>query len=449
MTIAPSPELIMPGFADLGVPDVLAETLASQGILEPFAIQTATLRDSLAGRDVLGRGRTGSGKTLAFSLPVVARLAAAGRRRNAMCPRALVLVPTRELALQVLETLNPLAKAMDLRTVAIVGGVRQGPQVDALRRGAEIAVATPGRLEDLIAQGYADLSKVEIVVLDEADHMCDLGFLPPVRRLLDATPRSGQRLLFSATIDKSVDVLVRKYLTDPVVHSVDDASSHVPAMEHHVFEVTHGDKPAIVRELVSGEGRTIAFTRTKHTAKKLAKQLAAAGVPAVDLHGNLTQAARRRNLEAFSSGQARVLVATDIAARGIHVDDVALVVHVDPPTEHKAYLHRSGRTARAGAEGVVVTVCLPDQRRDVTRLMKMASISPTRQTASPADAAIRDLVGPEAALVEFVAPAAPEQPKRSRSGPSRRRRAGGSGRPQDGSRASGQGRPRGRSRAQG
>ncbi len=413
------------GFAVLGVPQPLVAVLAHQGIDTPFPIQTATLRDSLDGRDVLGRGRTGSGKTLAFSLPVVTRLA--GGRCVAMHPRAVILVPTRELATQVLATLTPLAKAMNLRTVQIVGGVKQGPQVSALQRGVDIAVATPGRLEDLIKQGFVNLSKVEIVVLDEADHMCDLGFLPPVRRILDATPRDGQRLLFSATMDKSVDVLVRRYLTDPIEHSVDDESSHVPDMTHYLIEVSSGNKPAIVRELVGGEGRTIAFTRTKHGAKKLAKQLVASGVPAVDLHGNLSQAARQRNLNAFSSGDARVLVATDVAARGIHVDDVALVVHVDPPTEHKAYLHRSGRTARAGSAGTVVTVNMPEQRREVNKMMKMASISATHHTVAPGDVVITSIVGPQAAAVEYVAPQAPqERPRRPRTGAgSSRRRSGG------------------------
>ena len=425
----------MPGFADLGVPAALCDTLTTQGITSPFPIQTATLQDSLAGRDVLGRGRTGSGKTLAFSLPVVARLT--GGRRMPLHPRAIVLVPTRELATQVLATLNPLAKAAGLRTVQIVGGVKQGPQVSALQRGVDIAVATPGRLEDLIKQGFVNLSAVEITVLDEADHMCDLGFLPPVRRILDATPAGGQRLLFSATMDRSVDVLVRRYLTDPIQHSVDDESSHVPDMTHYRIEVSSGDKPAVVRELVGGEGRTIAFTRTKHGAKKLAKQLVASGVPAVDLHGNLSQAARQRNLAAFSSGDARVLVATDIAARGIHVDDVALVVHVDPPAEHKAYLHRSGRTARAGSSGTVITVNMPEQRREVTKLMKMASISATHHQVAPGDVVISSIVGPPAAAVEFTAPTAPAQSSRPQGARAQRARRRPQGSQSQGTRSQG------------
>ncbi len=430
------------GFAALGVPEALVSVLDAQGISSPFPIQTATLRDSLAGRDVLGRGRTGSGKTLAFSLPVVARLT--GGRRSPLKPRAVVLVPTRELATQVLATLNPLAKAADLRTVQIVGGVKQGPQVSALQRGVDIAVATPGRLEDLIKQGFVDLSAVEIVVLDEADHMCDLGFLPPVRRILDATPRDGQRLLFSATMDKSVDVLVRRYLTDPIQHSVDDETSHVPDMTHYLIEVSSGNKPAIVRELVGGEGRTIAFTRTKHGAKKLAKQLVASGVPAVDLHGNLSQAARQRNLNAFSSGDARVLVATDVAARGIHVDDVALVVLGQPPPAHTATRPGAGRPPRAGSSGTVVTVNMPEQRREVNKMMKMASISATHHQVTPGDVVITSIVGPQAPLVEFVAPTAPEStPNRHwRSGSGARSGSSASGRPGAGHRGR---RPRARS----
>jgi superfamily II DNA/RNA helicase len=391
------------GFAALGVPSALAAALAARGIDAPFPIQAATLPDSLAGRDVLGRGRTGSGKTVAFALPTVARLVESSTAREPGRPRALILVPTRELAAQVNETIETLADAVGLRTFVVVGGVGQNPQVAALRRGIDILVATPGRLEDLISQGHTRLDRVEVTVLDEADHMADLGFLPAVRRLMDATPKAGQRMLFSATLDAGVDVLVKRYLSSPVTHSVDSAASAPPAMEHHVMNVSSENKLSVVRELVSGRGRTLAFTRTKHGAKKLAKQLTAAGVPAVDLHGNLSQSARQRNLAAFSDGSVRVLVATDIAARGIHVDDIGLVVHVDPPAEHKAYLHRSGRTARAGSEGIVVTVGTPDQRGDVRTLMKQASITPTHHTVAPGDDVIRELTGPAA---DFVAPTA-------------------------------------------
>jgi superfamily II DNA/RNA helicase len=380
-------------FADLGVPSSLVDALARQDLTTPLPIQETTLPDTLAGRDVLGRGRTGSGKSLAFCIPLVARLAASGPDRTALRPRGLVLVPTRELANQLRLTLNPLAQATGLRTTTVYGGVSQHHQATALRRGADIVVACPGRLEDLIRQGLCDLSAVEITVLDEADHMADLGFLPAVRRLLDQTPRRGQRMLFSATLDNGVDVLVRRYLADPVTHAVDSVASAPSSMTHHVLHVTAEDKPAIVRELASGLGRSVFFTRTKHAAKRLAKQLSAAGIPTVDLHGDLAQNARDRNLAAFRSGRVRVLAATDIAARGIHVDDIELVVHVDPPAEHKAYLHRSGRTARAGSGGAVVTLATPQQRRDVAQLVRRASIRPTPITVRPGARALRDLVG--------------------------------------------------------
>lgn len=407
-------------FADLGVPAAMVRSLESSGITEAFPIQAATLPDSLAGRDVLGRGRTGSGKTVAFSIPLVARLAAQGAKSRSRRPRGLVLVPTRELAAQVADTLVPLAQSMRLRVATVVGGVSQGPQTRALRSGVDIVVATPGRLEDLIGQGECDLGAVGIAVLDEADHMADLGFLPSVKRLLDATDASGQRLLFSATLDRGVDVLVRRYLNSPVVHEVDSADSPVPAMTHHVLRVQSGDKAAVVRQLASGTGRSLLFTRTKYGAKKLAAQLSRQGIPAVELHGNLSQAARSRNLEEFSSGRVRVLVATDIAARGIHVDDVGLVVHVDPPAEHKAYLHRSGRTARAGAEGVVVTVMIPNQRRDVQSLTKAAGIRPVTTEVGPGDALLAELVGPAAEPSSYVPPSGPPQRKGAGGGGPRR-----------------------------
>jgi superfamily II DNA/RNA helicase len=381
-------------FTDLGVPREYAKALSDQGINQPFPIQTSTLPDSIAGRDVLGRGRTGSGKTIAFCLPVAIRLS--GKRSQPGAPRAMILVPTRELASQVADTMRPLAQAGGLSVATVVGGVPQNPQVRALRRGTDILVATPGRLEDLIRQGHCRLGDVRISVLDEADHLADLGFLPASKRLLDQTARDGQRLLFSATLDGAVGVLVRKYLRDPATHHVDAASAPVPSMSHHMLTVRDADKQQVVRELVSGEGRTLAFTRTKHGAKKLAKQLTAAGIPAVDLHGNLSQAARKRNLAAFSTGQVRVLVATDIAARGIHVDDIDMVVHVDPAAEHKTYLHRCGRTARAGAEGKAISVGTASQRRDVTRMLRMAEVKPLTVDVHPGHAAITDLVGPAA-----------------------------------------------------
>ena len=379
-----------PSFLELGVPTDLVDSLATRGIDTPFPIQSATLADTLAGRDVLGRGRTGSGKTLAFSLPMVANLT--GRRAKRGRPFGLVLAPTRELASQIGATLTPLAEAAGLRTTVIFGGVGQGRQVDALNAGVEILIACPGRLEDLRGQGHLHLDAVEITVLDEADHMADLGFLPAVRRILDATPAKGQRMLFSATLDRGVDVLVKRYLDRPLQHSVDPESSPVTEMTHHILEV--GDpaaKRTLVEQLASGKNRRLLFTRTKHQARKLARQLTASGIPAVDLHGNLSQNARERNLEAFSTGAVRVLVATDIAARGIHVDEIGLVVHVDPPAEHKAYLHRSGRTARAGSGGTVVTIMLSEQRGDMRQLLRAAKISARPQ--APAAALVEQLVG--------------------------------------------------------
>ncbi|WP_432806435.1 DEAD/DEAH box helicase [Microbacterium neungamense] len=344
----------MTSFLDLSVPASLASVLAADGKTEAFAIQRDTLPDSLAGRDLLGRGRTGSGKTIAFALPLVARLADAGGARRPGRPRGLVLAPTRELATQIAATVSPLAAAVGLRVTTVFGGVSQRPQEQALRAGVDIVVACPGRLEDLMKQKVVSLDAVEITVLDEADHMADLGFLPGVTRILAATPAGGQRLLFSATLDRGIDSLAKRFLRNPVSHEVDEASVPVGEMTHRVLLTADAEsKKTLVQDLASGTGRRILFTRTKHQAKKLAKQLTASGIPAVDLHGNLSQNARERNLAAFGAapdaGGVRVLVATDVAARGVHVDDVELVVHVDPPVEHKAYLHRSGRTARAGA----------------------------------------------------------------------------------------------------
>jgi superfamily II DNA/RNA helicase len=422
-------------FAALGVPAPLVEVLTASGINSPFPIQVATLPDSLAGRDVLGRGRTGSGKTLAFSLPLVARLAASDSKRQPKRPRSLILVPTRELANQVAAVVDPLARALGMKTTTIFGGVGQNPQVSALAGGLDVVIACPGRLEDLIQQGHCDLGAIEVTILDEADHMADLGFLPGVKRIMDRTPKVGQRMLFSATLDNGVDVLVKRYLSNPTTHSVDPAVAPVSTMTHHVFRVDAADKATIVKELASGLGRSVLFTRTKHQAKKLAKQLTAAGVPAVDLHGNLSQNARERNLEAFTSGTTRVLCATDIAARGIHVDDVAIVVHVDPPAEHKAYLHRSGRTARAGAEGAVVTIATPDQAGEVRTLARQAGITPEVSAIKPGAREITALIGPAAPYVE-PAPVVEPQPQGNGGG----RRRGGSGRGSSGGAASSGGR---------
>jgi superfamily II DNA/RNA helicase len=392
-------------FGALGVPQPLVDALAADGKTTAFPIQVDTLPDTLSGRDVLGRGKTGSGKTLAFSIPMAARLGgklAGGNRRKGR-PLGLVLAPTRELATQIDAVLAPLAKAYGLTTTTIFGGVNQNRQVNALNAGVDIVVACPGRLEDLMKQGFVRLDAVEMTVIDEADHMADLGFLPGVTRILNATPAGGQRLLFSATLDNGVDKLVNRFLQNEVLHSVDEAHSPVAAMTHHVFTLADADaKKDVVKALASGTGRRILFMRTKHQAKKLAKQLTGEGIPAVDLHGNLSQAARDRNLAAFSAGSVKVLVATDVAARGVHVDDVELVIHVDPPTEHKAYLHRSGRTARAGAEGAVVTLVLPEQRRDVSQLLRKAAISiePVAVTASSPE--VVELVGQVAPYVKPV-----------------------------------------------
>jgi superfamily II DNA/RNA helicase len=393
----------MTTFAALGTPKPIAESLAADGIEEAFPIQVKTLPDTLAGRDVLGRGRTGSGKTIAFAIPLVARLAEreAKHFRKPGRPLGLVLAPTRELATQINATIEPLAKAMGLNTTVIYGGISQARQEKALRAGVDIVIACPGRLEDLIRQRILTLEAVEVTVLDEADHMADLGFLPVVKKLMDMTPARGQRLLFSATLDNGVDKLVNRYLSNPLTHSVDDPQAAVTTMEHHVLVVNDQTvKKQLIVELASGAGRRLLFMRTKHHARKLAKTLTDCGIPAVDLHGNLSQNARDRNLAEFASGEVRVLVATDVAARGVHVDDVELVIHVDPPTEHKAYLHRSGRTARAGSDGTVVTLTLPEQQSDVKKLMKAAGVDVSFERVTANSPLVAELVGAVADKVD-------------------------------------------------
>ena len=386
-------------FTDLGVDSDLAADLDARGFTAPFPIQAVTLPDTLAGRDVLGRGRTGSGKTLAFSLPLVQRLAQQDKARPGH-PIGLVLAPTRELALQIAEVIGPLARVVDMDVTTIFGGVSAKPQEKALKAGVDVVVACPGRLLDLMGQGLVSLDEVEITVLDEADHMADLGFLPNVRRILRATPQRGQRLLFSATLDNGVDTLVKEFLHDPLHHSVDPSTSPVDAMTHRVWMVVDKTaKDGIVRCLASGQGQRILFTRTKHLARRLARKLVQAGIPAVELQGNMSQNARERAMRAFSTGQVHVMVATDIAARGIDVSGVELVVHVDPPAEHKAYLHRSGRTARAGAAGSVVTLVLPEQKHDVQVLLKKARIRADIERIRPDDDAVAALVGQVAEAV--------------------------------------------------
>ena len=378
-------------FASLGVPSTLTSVLTAAGITIPTPIQAATLPDSLAGRDVLGRGRTGSGKTYAFVLPLLTRLAASKTSRQPRKPRVLILAPTRELVSQIEAAMIPLARPLGIKSMTIFGGVGQNPQVSALRAGVDVVVACPGRLEDLISQGALTLDAIEITILDEADHMADLGFLPCVRRIMDRTPRTGQRMLFSATLDAGVDVIVKRFLTNPVTHSADSVQSPISSMAHHIFHVHTDARLPVLVDLTSAPGRTMVFTRTKHGAKKLSKQLNASGVPTVELHGNLSQNARTRNMDAFQTGAASTLVATDIAARGIHVDDVALVIHADPPVEHKAYLHRSGRTARAGAEGTVITLMTDDQVADVRDLTRKAGIKATTTRLDASHPLLRQL----------------------------------------------------------
>ncbi|MFG2058236.1 DEAD/DEAH box helicase [Micromonospora sp. NPDC048930] len=380
-----------PTFAATGLAPALVAELTAQGITEPFPIQAATLPDSLAGRDVLGRGRTGSGKTLAFGLPLLHRTA--GRRARPGRPLALVLVPTRELAQQVTTALAPYARAVGLRCATVVGGLSLQRQADALRAGAEVLVATPGRLHDLIDRGDARLDQVEITVLDEADQMADMGFLPQVTKLLEQVAPGGQRLLFSATLDGGVDKLVRRFLADPVTHSVDPGTATVTAMTHHVLHVEAADKPAALAHIAARAGRTILFMATKHRADRVARQLLAKGVRAAALHGGKSQPQRTRILEQFRTGQVTALVATDVAARGIHVDGLDLVVNVDPPTEAKDYLHRGGRTARAGESGTVVTLVLPEQRQEVSRLMRVAGITPQSTRVRPGDEALARVTG--------------------------------------------------------
>lgn len=395
-------------FADLGVGKPIIDVLAAGGIVDPFPIQVATLPDTLAGRDALGRGKTGSGKTLAFCIPLVERLA---RTRKTAQPQGLILAPTRELASQIAAVLEPLAAVHKLKVTTIFGGVPQSRQAAALRSGVDIVVACPGRLEDLMKQRLVRLDSIEVTVLDEADHMADLGFLPAVIRILTATPSGGHRMLFSATLDNDVDKLVKRFLRDPVTHSVDAADSPVSAMTHHVFHVAGVEaKKELVHRLASGTGRRVLFMRTKHQARKLAKQLTESGVPSVDLHGNLSQPARDRNLAAFTTGKARVLVATDIAARGVHVDAVELVVHVDPPADYKTYLHRSGRTARAGSAGNVVTVALPEQRKELQAMMRKANIDVRPQQVAADSMPVQELVG-ELAPYQAPAPQAERSPQ--------------------------------------
>ncbi|MFG2721865.1 DEAD/DEAH box helicase [Streptomyces sp. NPDC048416] len=414
VTITPALPPVV-NFGDLDMPAPILELLSSLGMNEPFPIQAATLPNSLAGRDVLGRGRTGSGKTLAFGLALLVRTA--GRRAESKKPLALVLVPTRELAQQVTDALTPYARALKLRMATVVGGMSIGRQAGALRSGAEVVVATPGRLKDLIERRDCRLDQVAITVLDEADQMADMGFMPQVTELLDQVRPEGQRMLFSATLDRNVDLLVRRYLHDPVVHSVDPSAGAVTTMEHHVLHVQSADKYATTTEIAARDGRVIMFLDTKHAVDQLTKHLLQSGVRAAALHGGKSQPQRTRTLAQFKTGAVSVLVATNVAARGIHVDNLDLVVNVDPPTDHKDYLHRGGRTARAGESGSVVTLVMPNQRREMTRLMMAAGITPTITQVRSGEAELSRITGAQAPSGIPVVAAAPpaDQPKRGQA----------------------------------
>ncbi|MFF3068205.1 DEAD/DEAH box helicase [Kitasatospora sp. NPDC057936] len=423
-------------FAELDLPKAILSALGREGVTEPFPIQGATLPDSIAGRDVLGRGRTGSGKTLAFGLPLLARTA--GRRADARHPLALVLVPTRELAQQVTEALTPYATAVNLRITTVVGGMSIGRQANAVRRGTEVLVATPGRLDDLIGRGDVILSDVAITVLDEADQMADMGFLPQVTKLLEQVAEGGQRMLFSATLDRNVDRLVKRFLSDPVTHSVDPSAGAVSTMDHHVLQLDPADKASTTAHIASRDGRLIMFVHTKHGADRLAKQLLANGVKAAALHGGKSQPQRNRVLDQFRDGHVTALIATNVAARGIHIDGLDLVVNVDPPVDHKDYLHRGGRTARAGESGTVVTLVLPEQRREVNRLMTVAGIRPTVTKVRPGDADLAKITGartPSGVAVTVAVPVpaaeADAKPKAEGKGAPRRRPGKRSGLPAD------------------
>jgi superfamily II DNA/RNA helicase len=418
-----------PTFADLGLPTPLVDELTSQGLIEPFPIQQATIADALAGRDTLGRGRTGSGKTLAFTLPLLARLLESNKPRENYAPRALILVPTRELANQVCDVLAPLARRLGMRTTTVYGGVGYPKQIEALRNGVDIVVACPGRFIDLMESGHVDLDAIEITILDEADHMAELGFLEHVTQILSKTPREGQRMLFSATLDRGIDKLVRKFLNNPVTHEVESTDENDAMMTHYFFNVSQANRFDVLQDLCAAPGRSLVFTRTKHGARKLTEALIKAGVPSVELHGDLSQNVRARNLAAFSGGKADTLVATDIAARGIHVDDIALVIHADPPEEHKAFLHRSGRTARAGAEGTVVTMVTENMRRHVKRLAKDAGIEPISVNVAKGDAILEEIAPGEREFKEM-----PSIEERRGGGGGRN---GGGGRDRDRSRSGG------------
>jgi hypothetical protein len=424
-----------PTFADLGLPTPVVDELTRQGITAPFPIQLATISDALAGRNTLGRGRTGSGKTLAFSLPAIARLSQDNRMPRKFKPRALVLVPTRELANQVRDVINPLARTLDMTTAVVYGGVGYGKQIEAMRNGTDIVVACPGRFVDLLESGHVQLDDIEIVILDEADHMAELGFLEHVSQILSEIPREAQHMLFSATLDRGIDKVVKKFLTDPVTHEIETPEDEEVTMTHHFFHVSQDERFKVIADLCAAPGKSLVFTRTKHGARKLTLALIKAGVPSVELHGDLSQMVRARNLAAFANGKADTLVATDIAARGIHVDDVAIVIHADPPEEHKAFLHRSGRTARAGAVGTVITMVTENQRRHVKRLAQDAGIEPTNTKVAVGHELLTFIAPGEREFKEMPNIEAPKKEREGgRKGGSRNRDGGPRGRRNDGPR---------------
>ena len=418
----PAPALTT--FRELGLAARLVDALAASGIDMPFAIQARALPDALAGRDVLGRAQTGSGKTLAFGLAMLTRLAGSPGRLHDKAPRGLVLVPTRELAQQVADVLTPLGRTLGVSVTTVYGGASIGRQIDQIRRGVDIVVATPGRLIDLMERKAVTLADIDITVLDEADHMADLGFLPAVTRILDATPAGRQRMLFSATLDRGVAQLVHTYLSDPAVHAVAPEVLDGGVAEHRMLVMSAGDKVPVAAEIAGRQARTLFFVRTKHGADRLAKQFRREGVDAVAIHGNLNQNQRQRALAAFAAGQPRVLVATDVAARGIHVDDVELVVHFDPPNDHKDYLHRSGRTARAGASGMVVALVDHAQARDVSRMHDAAGVTATRDDVQAGHHAVRQIATSGTPFVPTAVPP-PARPAQGGSRPNPR----GAGRP--------------------
>ncbi|WP_189327235.1 DEAD/DEAH box helicase, partial [Streptomyces flaveus] len=381
-------------FGDLGLPDGIVRKLAQNGVTSPFPIQAATIPDALAGKDILGRGRTGSGKTLSFGLPLLAQLS--GGHTEKKKPRGVILTPTRELAMQVADALQPYGDVLGLKMKVVCGGTSMGNQIYALERGVDILVATPGRLRDIISRGACSLENVQVAVIDEADQMSDLGFLPEVTELLDQVPPGGQRMLFSATMENEISTLVKRYLSNPVTHEVDSAQGNVTTMSHHIFVVKPKDKAPVTAAIASRKGRTIIFVRTQLGADRIAEQLRDAGVKADALHGGMTQGARTRTLADFKDGYVNALVATDVAARGIHVDGIDLVLNVDPAGDHKDYLHRSGRTARAGRSGTVVSLSLPHQRRQIFRQMEDAGVDASRhiiQGGAAFDAEVAEITG--------------------------------------------------------